>query len=171
PDCTRAIPPTPASRRRRDQEPLAIPGATRPAVQCQTRVRGLAFWPHAPQARKASIPVASRHASSWPIRYNGSGKRSINNNEAFLMLFFDPLYFLILAPGILLALWAQIRVQRAYSQASQIPARSGYTGAQAADALLHAAGVPPVQIEPVEGFMSDHYVPGKHVLRLSPQVY
>src|SRR5438270_1959913 len=87
------------------------------------------------------------------------------------MLFFDPLYFLILAPGILLALWAQLRVQRAYSEASRIPARSGYSGAQAADALLHAAGVPPVQIEPVVGFMSDHYVPGKHVLRLSPQVY
>src|SRR5437870_2159447 len=86
-------------------------------------------------------------------------------------MWFDPLYFVILAPGILLALWAQFRVQRAYSEASRVPARSGYTGAQAADALLHAAGVPRVDIEPVEGFLSDHYVPGKHVLRLSPQVY
>lgn len=87
------------------------------------------------------------------------------------MLWFDPLYFLILAPGILLALWAQFRVQRAYQEASRIPAQSGYTGAQGAAAILHSAGVPGVAIEPVDGFMSDHYVPGQHLLRLSPQVY
>ena len=87
------------------------------------------------------------------------------------MLFFDPVYFLFLAPGILLALWAQLRVQSAYQEASRVPARSGLTGAQAADALLRRAGVPGVGIEPVEGFMSDHYVPGQKVLRLSPAVY
>jgi Zn-dependent membrane protease YugP len=86
-------------------------------------------------------------------------------------MWFDPIYFLFLAPGILLAMWAQWRVQSAYSWASRIPARSGYTGAQAAHALLTAAGVPGVAIEPVEGFLSDHYVPGKHILRLSPPVY
>jgi Zn-dependent membrane protease YugP len=80
-------------------------------------------------------------------------------------------YLLFLAPGILLALWAQFRVRSAYSQASQIPARSGYSGAEAADALLHSAGLQGVRIEPVEGFLSDHYVPGEHVLRLSPEVY
>ena len=33
------------------------------------------------------------------------------------MYFFDPLYFLFLAPGILLALWAQARISRAYGEA------------------------------------------------------
>src|SRR5919109_232580 len=84
---------------------------------------------------------------------------------------FDPMYLVFLAPGILLALWAQLRVQSAYQEASRIPARSGLTGAQAADALLRRAGVPGVDIEPVEGFLSDHYVPGQKVLRLSPAVY
>src|SRR5919198_2171096 len=84
---------------------------------------------------------------------------------------FDPMYLAFLAPGILLALWAQLRVQSAYQEASRIPARSGLTGAQAADALLRRAGVPGVDIEPVEGFLSDHYVPGQKVLRLSPVVY
>ena len=84
---------------------------------------------------------------------------------------FDPMYLAFLAPGILLALWAQLRVQSAYQEASRIPARSGLTGAQAADALLRRAGVPGVDIEPVEGFLSDHYVPGQKVLRLSPAVY
>src|SRR5207249_12263470 len=65
----------------------------------------------------------------------------------------------------------QVRVQMAFGRARQIPARSGYSGAQAAAHLLHAAGVPGVEIEPVEGFLSDHYVPGQRVLRLSPEVY
>src|SRR5437660_8835677 len=86
-------------------------------------------------------------------------------------MFFDPMYFLILAPGILLALWAQLRVQMAFSRAKQIRAQSGYSGAQAAAALLQSAGISGVQIEPVEGFMSDHYDPGQKVLRLSPDVY
>src|ERR671939_1803560 len=86
-------------------------------------------------------------------------------------MWFDPLYFLILAPGILLALWAQLRVQSAYAWASRIPASSGYSGAQAAASLLNTAGVHGVEIEPVEGFLSDHYVPGQRVLRLSPAVY
>src|SRR5438128_7764876 len=81
------------------------------------------------------------------------------------------LYLLFLAPGMLLALWAQWRVQSAHSEARQIRARSGYSGAEAADALWHTAGVRGVAIEPVEGFLSDHYVPGQHVLRLSPEVY
>ena len=65
----------------------------------------------------------------------------------------------------------QFRVQSAFGWAKQIPAHSGYTGAQAAATLLRSAGVEGVDIEPVEGFMTDHYVPGQRVLRLSPEVY
>jgi uncharacterized protein len=87
------------------------------------------------------------------------------------MIWFDPLYFVILAPGILLAIWAQWRVQSAYSWASRIPASAGCTGEQAAAALLNASGVQGVDIQPVQGYLSDHYVPGQHILRLSPEVY
>ncbi len=66
---------------------------------------------------------------------------------------------------------AQYRVKSAYARASQIAPRSGMSGAEAADAMLHAAGVDGVRIEPVEGFLSDHYVPGQGILRLSPGVY
>lgn len=86
-------------------------------------------------------------------------------------MFFDPIYFLFLAPGILLAMWAQYRVKSAYHLASEIPPRSGYSGAEAADAMLHAAGVQGVRIEPTEGILSDHYVPGQGILRLSEGVY
>ncbi len=86
-------------------------------------------------------------------------------------MFFDPVYFLFLAPGILLALWAQSRISRAYHEASRMPAASGYTGAQAAAALLRSAGVGGVAIETVPGQMTDHYSPGEKVLRLSPEVF
>jgi Zn-dependent membrane protease YugP len=86
-------------------------------------------------------------------------------------MFFDPIYLLFLAPGLLLAAWAQYRIHKAYEQASQIPPHSGYSGAETADVLLRTAGLDGVRIEPTEGFLSDHYVPGEHVLRLSPDVF
>lgn len=49
--------------------------------------------------------------------------------------------------------------------------KSGMTGAQAAAEVMHAAGIGHVGIEPVEGFLSDHYDPRSKVLRLSPDVY
>src|SRR5438094_4892952 len=86
-------------------------------------------------------------------------------------MFFDPVYLLFLAPGLWLAMWAQWRIHSAYEQASRIPPRSGYSGAEAADALLHRSGLDDVRIEPTQGFLSDHYVPGERVLRLSPDVF
>jgi uncharacterized protein len=86
-------------------------------------------------------------------------------------MFFDPLYLLFLAPGMLLAMWAQWRIKSAYDNASRIAPRSGYSGAEAAQALLQRFGLDEVRIEPTQGYLSDHYVPGEHVLRLSPDVY
>ena len=45
------------------------------------------------------------------------------------------------------------------------------TGAQAAARLLSSAGVSGVRIEPVDGFLSDHYDPSSRTLRLSESVY
>jgi uncharacterized protein len=84
---------------------------------------------------------------------------------------FDPVYFLFLLPGLVLALWAQWRVRSAYAVASGVPAHGGHSGAEAAHLLLRYAGVPGVEVEPTQGFLSDHYDPGDKVLRLSPGVY
>jgi Zn-dependent membrane protease YugP len=67
------------------------------------------------------------------------------------MLFFDPIYLLFLAPGLLLAAWAQYRIRSSYDQASRVAPRSGYSGAETADTLLRAAGLDGVRIEPTEG--------------------
>lgn len=86
-------------------------------------------------------------------------------------MFFDPLYFLIVGPAILLALLAQVWVKSAYGKWSRVIARSGLTGAQAARDMLAREGITNVRIEQVNGFLSDHYDPGERVLRLSPDVY
>lgn len=86
-------------------------------------------------------------------------------------MFFDPIYFLFLAPAILLGMYAQWKVMAAYQRGSQIPSRSGVSGAETAAAILKSAGVPGVRIEDVPGQLTDHYSPGEKVLRLSPDVY
>jgi hypothetical protein len=87
------------------------------------------------------------------------------------MFYFDPLYFILSAPAMLLALWAQAKVKWAYAAASQVPSRSGYTGAAAARKVMESEGVFDVGIEESHGFLSDHYDPRHKVLRLSPDVY
>ena len=84
-------------------------------------------------------------------------------------MFFDPLYFLLIAPAFLLALSAQMRVKVTYHKAQQMPAP--LSGAAAARHVLDSAGLSNVAIEQVGGFLSDHYDPRSKVLRLSPQVY
>lgn len=85
------------------------------------------------------------------------------------MIYFDPLYFVFLAPAILLALWAQSRVQSAYALGQQVPV--GVNGALAAREILDSAGLYSVGIEQVNGHLSDHYDPAHKVLRLSQEVY
>jgi len=87
------------------------------------------------------------------------------------MFVFDFWYLIYLAPAMLLAAWAEMRVRSAYGRASRIAAASGVTGAQAAAEVMRAEGVGNVGIEPVQGWLSDHYDPSHKVLRLSPGVY
>jgi len=84
-------------------------------------------------------------------------------------MFFDPLYFLFIAPAFLLSMWAQWRIKSTFAQASQVP--TGMSGAQAAREVLDSAGLQNVAIESVPGHLSDHYDPRHKVLRLSEPVY
>ncbi len=84
-------------------------------------------------------------------------------------MIFDPMYFIFIAPALLLMLWAQIRVKSAYARGSKIDAR--LTGAAAARYILDQAGCQDVGIEESRGFLSDHYDPRHRVLRLSHDVY
>ncbi|WP_437202305.1 zinc metallopeptidase [Planctomicrobium sp. SH664] len=83
--------------------------------------------------------------------------------------FFDIWYFIILAPALLLMVWAQFRIKHAYSAGQQVPA--GLSGAATARRILDAAGLQDVEVESTTGHLSDHYDPTHHVLRLSNDVY
>ena len=85
------------------------------------------------------------------------------------MFYFDPLYFLMALPAILLMAWAQFRVKHTYAQAMQMPAP--LSGAAAARYILDKAGLEDVPIEPTQGELSDHYDPRDRTVHLSAEVY
>lgn len=81
------------------------------------------------------------------------------------------LYFILVIPAFILSLIAQAKVKSTYSKMAKIRNTSGYTGAQAAAAVLRHYGIMNVRIEVTEGKLSDHYDPRSNVIRLSKEVY
>lgn len=86
-------------------------------------------------------------------------------------MWFDPVYFLFMLPGLALSLWASFYTKSTFSKYARVRSARGYTGAQAAAEMLGRAGVRDVEIERGRGFLSDHYDPRRKTLRLSPDVY
>jgi len=75
----------------------------------------------------------------------------------------------VMLPGLLLGLWAQMKLHSAFGKYSQVPVESGLTGAQAARRILDNAGLTEVPVEEVEGHLTDHYDPTKRALFLSSE--
>lgn len=85
------------------------------------------------------------------------------------MFWFDIKYFMYIAPALLLAMWAQMKVRSTYAAAQRMAAP--LSGAAAARHVLDSAGLQNVDIEMIPGQLSDHYDPSHRVLRLSNEVY
>lgn len=88
-----------------------------------------------------------------------------------MMLGLDPVFFLIVGPGMILAMIAAWLTKSTFAKYSQVGSVTGMTGAEAARQMLASQGVYDVEISPVDGFLSDHYNPRTHSLHLSPSVY
>jgi Zn-dependent membrane protease YugP len=73
------------------------------------------------------------------------------------------LFLITLAIGLL----AQWHVKRSYARHSRTPVQSGYTGAEAARAILRQAGITNVEILEHEELLGDHYDPKHKRLVLS----
>ena len=87
-------------------------------------------------------------------------------------MFWDYKYLLFVAlPGLLIGLWAQMRLHSAFGKYSQVPVETGLTGARAARRILDNAGLNDVPVEEVEGKLTDHYDPTKRALFLSSENY
>ncbi len=84
--------------------------------------------------------------------------------------YWDPTYVLVLI-GAIISIMASAKVKSTFNKYSQVRSASGLTGAEAARKILDRAGLSAIRIEHVSGSLSDHYDPGKKVLRLSDDTY
>ena len=87
-----------------------------------------------------------------------------------MLYYWDPTYILVIV-GLVICLLAQAKVSSAYAKWSQVPSRTGLTGAQVARRILDGNGCQNVRIEAISGSLTDHYDPQDGVLRLSSEVY
>lgn len=82
--------------------------------------------------------------------------------------FFDPSMIIIL-PGILVALWAQIATQNTFAEWDKVS--TGTSAKKVAEDILAQYGVNDVRVEYTPGMLTDHYDPRDKVLRLSDATY
>lgn len=85
-------------------------------------------------------------------------------------LYFDPTMLLAIL-GLILTLIASAGVNSAFAKYSRIRCMAGFTGAQAAERVLHTCGIYDVQIRHVSGKLTDHYDPRNKTLNLSDSTY
>ena len=71
----------------------------------------------------------------------------------------------------ILAFWAQYRVQSTFTKYSRMPTRARITGAEAARMVLRENGVGNVDIRETQGNLTDHFDPRNNTIYLSSAVY
>ncbi|CAH0345529.1 zinc metallopeptidase [Bacillus sp. CECT 9360] len=81
------------------------------------------------------------------------------------------MYIIYFAIIILIPIYAQMKVRRAYKKYSQVPSSTGMTGAQVARQILDENGLYNVTVEETPGVLSDHYDPRSKTVRLSSGNY
>ena len=84
-------------------------------------------------------------------------------------IYWDSTYFLVII-GAVICMIASARVNSTFNKYSAYRSMSGMTGAQAAERILHAAGIYDVKIRRVSGSLTDHYNPANKTLNLSDSV-
>jgi uncharacterized protein len=80
-------------------------------------------------------------------------------------------YWWLIIPGILLGLYAQIKLSSTYGTYSRIGNARGLTGAEAAREVLDSVGLYDMPVNEVGGHLTDHYDPTKRALFLSSENY
>ncbi|MCM1224370.1 MAG: zinc metallopeptidase [Lachnospiraceae bacterium] len=82
----------------------------------------------------------------------------------------DATYLLVLL-GVVICMVASARVTGTFKKYSKYRSASYLTGAQAAERILHRAGIYDVTIRHISGNLTDHYDPRNKTLNLSDSVY
>jgi len=81
------------------------------------------------------------------------------------------IYYALMIGALILSLFAQARVQGAYSKWVKVPSRSRITGREAAEYVMQQAGIHDVSIHETGGHLTDHYDPIRKRLVLSRENY
>jgi Zn-dependent membrane protease YugP len=76
-------------------------------------------------------------------------------------MIFDTYGLLFAIPGLLLGLYAQMKLSAAYNKYIRVGLQSGLSGAQAARQILNHADLHDVPVEAIGGHLTDHYDPMK----------
>src|SRR6266851_6500194 len=84
-------------------------------------------------------------------------------------MFYLPYYWWFAIPGLILGIYAQIKLTAAYSKYSRVENESGLSGAEAAREILDNAGLANMPVEEIDGHLTDHYDPVKKTLFLSAE--
>lgn len=85
-------------------------------------------------------------------------------------LYYDPTMLIVL-PGLILAIWAQMRVQIVFRRYAKVPSAKGWTAAQVVRDMLEQNGILDVSVSRVHGSLTDNYNPQTNVLCLSDDVF
>ena len=85
-------------------------------------------------------------------------------------IYWDSTYILVVI-GAVICMIASARVKTTFNKYSAYRSMSGMTGAQAAERILHSAGLYGVRIERVSGHLTDHYDPRTKTVSLSEDIY
>lgn len=88
----------------------------------------------------------------------------------FYPMYFDPTYMLVII-GVIICMLASAKMNSTFNKYSRVRNHSGMTGREAAEQILHQAGIYDVRVERVSGNLTDHYDPRSKVLRLSDATY
>jgi Zn-dependent membrane protease YugP len=86
-----------------------------------------------------------------------------------MMYGFDPVHLMFAIPGLLLGIYAQIKLSSAYKRYMRVGIGSGQSGAEAARQILARNGLTDVAVLEVPGHLTDHYDPTKRTLSLSSE--
>jgi len=81
-------------------------------------------------------------------------------------MFFDPTYFIFIAPALLLGLWAQTRLRGTFARYARVPTSSGVNGQTAAQILMQQERLN-IGVRGTPGVLTDFYNPANKTINLS----
>ncbi len=87
------------------------------------------------------------------------------------MFYIDWSYIILVMPFVILSMLASAKVNSSFKKYSEVYSRRGLTAAEAARRVLQDNGVLGVNIERVQGHLTDHFDPKANTIRLSENVY